>query len=113
MGMATEARTTRRVNLRIDEDTYLAFEKVAKFFNRSVASMVRETCEMAVPTMRDLGEMIDQAKAGNPEAAQRVFHTMLEGYTRQIAEVGQTVDTILVEVDDGSNGSAGASNTAL
>jgi hypothetical protein len=111
--MAAEGRTTRRVNLRIDEDTYLAFEKVAEFFSRSVASMVRETCDLAVPTMRDLGNMIDQAKAGNKDAAQQVFQSMLDGYTRQIAEANETVDTIFAEGDTAVGQSAGASNTAL
>jgi hypothetical protein len=86
---------TRRVNLRIDEDAYLAFEKVAEFFNRSVASMVRETCELAVPTMADLGKMIDQAKAGDPDAMHAVFQTMLEGYTAQIGAVREEVQEIM------------------
>jgi hypothetical protein len=111
--MADEGRTTRRVNLRIDEDTYLAFEKVANFFNRSVASLVRETCEISVPTLHQLGNMIDQAKAGDKDAAQRVFQTMLEGYTQQIAEVSETVDSIFAEGDTAVSESAGASNTAL
>ncbi len=111
--MAAEGRTTRRVNLRIDEDAYLAFEKVAEFFSRSVASMVRETCDLAVPTMRDLGNMIEQAKAGNKDAAQQVFQTILDGYTRQIAEANETVDTIFAEGDTAVGQSAGASNTAL
>lgn len=111
--MVTGGRTTRRVNLRIDKETYLAFEKVAEFFNRSVASLVREACEASVPTMRDLGNMIDQAKAGDAKAAQQVFQTMLDGYTRQIAEVGHTVDAIFTEGAEPSGESAGASNTAL
>jgi hypothetical protein len=111
--MAAEGRTTRRVNLRIDEDTYLAFEKVSEFFNRSVASMVRETCDLAVPTLHQLGNMIDQAKAGDKDAAQRVFQTMLEGYTQQIAEANETVGSIFADGDTAPNKSAGASNTAL
>jgi hypothetical protein len=87
--------STRRVNLRIDEETYLAFEKVADFFKRSVTSMIRETCDLAVPTMRDLGNMIDQAKAGDAEAAHAVFQMMLEGYTQQIGEVREEVQTIM------------------
>jgi hypothetical protein len=101
---------TRRVNLRIDEDTYLAFEKVAEFFKRSVTSMIRETCDLAVPTMQDLGKMIDQAKAGDPDAAHAVFQTMVEGYTKQIGEVRQQVEEIM---EQGTAESAGASNTAL
>jgi hypothetical protein len=57
--------------------------------------------------------MIDQAKAGDRDAAQQVFQTMLDGYTRQIAEVGATVDTIFAEGDVVVGESAGASNTAL
>jgi hypothetical protein len=111
--VAVEGRTTRRVNLRIDEDTYLAFEKVAEFFNRSVASLVRETCEVSVPTLRHLGNMIDQAKAGDKDAAQQVFQTMLDSYTRQLAEVSETVGTIFAEGNAAVGESAGASNTAL
>jgi hypothetical protein len=103
-------RPTRRVNLRIDEDTYLAFEKVAEFFKRSVTSMIRETCDLAVPTMVDLGKMIDQAKAGDPEAAHVVFQTMLEGFTQRIGEVRGEVQDIM---DAGVKESVGASNTAL
>jgi hypothetical protein len=101
---------TRRVNLRIDEDTYLAFEKVAEFFKRSVTSMIRETCDIAVPTLVDLGKMIDQAKAGDAEAAHAVFQTMLEGFTQQIGEVRGEVEGIM---ETGAKESAGASNTAL
>jgi hypothetical protein len=95
---------TRRVNLRIDEDTYLAFEKVAEFFKRSVTSMIRETCDLAVPTMVDLGKMIDQAKAGDPDAMHAVFQTMLEGYTAQIGEVREQVQDIM---DTGANRECG------
>lgn len=104
---------TRRVNLRIDEETYLAFEKVADFFNQSVAALVRETCNISVPVMRNLGVMIDRAKAGDANAAHEVFQVMLSGFGHQLAEVGQTVDAIFADADSHSGESAGASNTAL
>lgn len=54
--------------------------------------------------------MIDQAKAGDPEAAHAVFQTMLEGFTQQIGEVRGEVQEIM---DTEAKESAGASNTAL
>jgi hypothetical protein len=108
MGMAT-----RRVNLRIDEETYRAFEKVADALNQSVAALVRETCMVSVPTMRNLSNMIDQAKAGDAQAAQQVFQMMLTGYSRQLVEVGETVDTIFKDGAETSVRSAETSNTAL
>jgi activator of 2-hydroxyglutaryl-CoA dehydratase len=104
---------TRRVNLRIDEETYLAFEKVAVELNQSVAGLIRESCVSAMPTMRNFSKMIDQAKAGDAQAAQQVFQMMLTGYSRQIVEVGETVDTIFRDGAETSVESAGASNTAL
>jgi hypothetical protein len=104
---------TRRVNLRIDEETYLAFEQVADALNQSVAGLIRESCVAAVPTMRNFSKMIDQAKAGDAQAAQAVFQLMLTGYSRQIVEVGETVDTIFRDGAETSGESAGTSNTAL
>lgn len=71
------ARLDRRVNLRMDSETYDAYEKVASFFNRSVADFMREALSGGLPTMHGLGAMIDQAKAGDAEAVQRLFDAML------------------------------------
>lgn len=97
---------TRRVNLRIDEETYLAFEKVADVLNQSVAALIRETCVLAVPTMRNLTAMIDQAKAGDAKAAQKVFDMMLTGYSRQLVQAGAEVDTIFAEAETSVDESA-------
>lgn len=95
------AALNKRVNLRIDEDTYEAFEKVASFFNRSVADFMRESLQTAVPTMQALGAMIDRAKAGDAEAVQRLFNSMLKMHqgsldmAREVvaAEVATATDT--------------------
>ena len=71
------ARLDRRVNLRMDSETYEAYEKVATFFNRSVADFMREALSSALPTMYGLGAMIDQAKAGDAEAVQRAFDALM------------------------------------
>jgi hypothetical protein len=88
---------THRVNLRIEEETYLAFEKVAEFFGISVAALVRQTCQSAVPLYRELGGAIDQAKAGDAAAAQRVFQTMLTGLDTQLTTARREVDAAFEE----------------
>ena len=67
----------KRVNLRMEEDTFDAYEKVASFFNRTAADLMREALDGGVPTMRALGAMIERAKAGDAEAVQRLFDAML------------------------------------
>ena len=67
----------KRANLRMEEDTFEAYEKVASFFNRTAADLMREALDGAVPTMRALGAMIDRAKAGDKDAVQRLFDSML------------------------------------
>jgi hypothetical protein len=63
----------QRVNLRIDTETYEAYEKVATFFNRSVADVMRESLQAGTQVMTLLGAIIDQAKAGDGEAVQKLF----------------------------------------
>lgn len=67
------AKLDQRVNLRIDTDTYEAYEKVAGFFNRTVPDVMRESLQMATPVMHTLGAIIDRAKAGDGEAVQELF----------------------------------------
>jgi predicted DNA-binding protein len=62
-----------RVNIRMDQETYDAYEKVAKFFNRSTAYMMRESLQSGLQVMHALGAIIDQANAGNREAAEQLF----------------------------------------
>ena len=69
------AALDKRVNLRIDGDTYEAYEKVGAFFNRTVADIMRESLQTAVPVMQMLGTVIDRAKAGDGEAVQELFDT--------------------------------------
>lgn len=71
------AALDKRVNLRIDEETYLAYEKVASFFNRTVPDFMREALKGGLPTMYNLGAMIDRAKAGDKEAVQQLFDSLL------------------------------------
>jgi uncharacterized protein (DUF1778 family) len=63
----------RRVNIRIDSDTYDAYEKVATTFNRTVADFMRESLQSAAPVMHTLGTIIDRAKAGDTEAIEDLY----------------------------------------
>ena len=67
----------KRLNLRMNQDTYDAYEKVASFFNRTAADLMREAMDASMPTMQALGAMIDRAKAGDKEAVQRLFDSMM------------------------------------
>ncbi len=67
------AKLDQRVNLRLDTDTYEAYEKVATFFNRTVPDVMREGLQSATATMQALGAIIDRAKAGDGEAVQELF----------------------------------------
>lgn len=71
------ARLDKRVNLRVDTETYDAYNKVASFFNRSVADFMREALSGSLKYMHALGAMIDQAKAGDKEAVQRLFDNLV------------------------------------
>lgn len=64
-----------RVNIRMDQETYDAYAKVAAFFNRSTADMMRESLQSGLQVMLALGAIIDQANAGNKEAAEQLFDT--------------------------------------
>lgn len=72
----------RRVNIRIDSDTYEAYEKVASAFNRTTADFMRESLQSAAPIMHTLGSIIDRAKVGDVEAIEemnRAFWQMQRG----------------------------------
>jgi hypothetical protein len=71
--------------MRIDEETYNAYEKVASFFNRTVPDFMREGLRGGVPTMHNLGAMIDRAKAGDKEAVQELFDSLLNMHEATIA----------------------------
>jgi hypothetical protein len=71
-GMSTK---DARANIRMDQETYDAYAKVATFFNRSTADMMRESLYSGVQVMQALGAIIDQANAGNKEAAEQLFET--------------------------------------
>jgi predicted DNA-binding protein len=62
-----------RVNIRMNQETHDAYTKVATFFNRSTADIMREALESGLPGMQALGAAIDQANAGNAEAAEELF----------------------------------------
>jgi predicted DNA-binding protein len=93
------AKLNNRVNLRLDTETYEAYEKVASFFNRTVPDLMREALQMAVPTMEALGTMIDRAKAGDTEAMQRLFSSMIEMHQGQLNMVSEMVAADLKTID--------------
>ncbi len=64
-----------RVNIRMEQETYDAYAKVAAFFNRSTPDMMRESLQSGLQVMHALGAIIDQANAGNKEAAEQLFDT--------------------------------------
>lgn len=90
-GVMLVTALNKRVNLRIEEDTYDAYEKVASFFNRSVADLMREALDGGVPTMHALGAMIEQAKAGDKDAVQRLFNSMLMMHQGSLDTVREVV----------------------
>ncbi len=57
----------------MEQATYDAYTKVAAFFNRSVADLMRESLESGVTVMETLGAIIDEANAGNKDAAAKLF----------------------------------------
>jgi hypothetical protein len=67
-----------RVNMRIDQDTYDAYTKVADFFNRSTADLMREALVESVGVMHALGAIVDQARAGDTEAMQKLFDAFFQ-----------------------------------
>jgi hypothetical protein len=109
----TMGTLNRRVNLRIDEDLYDAYEKVASFFNRSVADFMREALQGGVPTMHTLGVMIDRAKAGDKQAVQELFNSLLAMHEGTIINARATNSAEKATDAERQNQSAGASNTAL
>jgi uncharacterized protein (DUF1778 family) len=104
---------SKRVNLRVDEETFEAYNKVASFYNRSIGDFMREALSAGIPTMETLGAMIDRAKAGDKEAVQRLFDSLVnmhQGTIDLAREVNAADDATDAE---SRNQSAGASNTAL
>ncbi len=89
-----------RVNLRIDADTYEAFEKVATFFNRTVPDVMREGLQTAVPTMEALGAIIDRAKAGDTDAMQRLFTSMVQMHQGQLNMVSEVIDSEMKSIEE-------------
>jgi hypothetical protein len=69
---------SRRVNLRLEDDVFLAYEKVARFLNLTPTDLVRDAVMQGVSAMETLGEMIDRAKAGDKEAASNLFSAFLD-----------------------------------
>jgi predicted DNA-binding protein len=113
------ARLDQRVNIRIDTETYEAYEKVASFFNRSVAEVMRESLQAGVEVMNALGAIIDRAKAGDGESVQKLFDALWQMQRGQL-DLAQlqtaTVGEDLAAAKQGAErtaASAGASNTAL
>jgi hypothetical protein len=99
------AKLDQRVNLRIDTDTYEAYEKVASFFNLTIADMMRQSLQTAVPVMQMLGAIIDQAKAGDKDAIQRLFDKfwqMQRGQLDMAEEMTVATLTTLPETLEGS-----------
>jgi predicted DNA-binding protein len=101
---------SKRVNLRVDEETYEAYNKVASFFNRSIADFMREALQGGIPTMETLGAMIDRAKAGDGEAVQRLFDSMV---TMHEGNISNARERMVAELATGSEAKEAdrASNT--
>jgi predicted DNA-binding protein len=104
------ANLDKRVNLRIDEDTYEAYEKVASFFNRTTADLMREALQGGVSTMQTLGSMIDRAKAGDKEAVQSLFDSLLNMHQGALANARVRMDADLATAAE-QEGADSNSNT--
>ncbi len=106
------ASKAARVNIRMEQETYDAYEKVASFFNRSVADFMREALDQAVPTMHALGAMIDQARAGDVEAMQRLYDAIIAMHQGTLDMYREAAAAAPSQVDDKQDSAAvRASNT--
>lgn len=110
--MVAVSRLETRVNLRIDQDTYDAYEKVASFFNRSVPSLMRDALQQSTEIMQGLGAMIDQAKAGDAEAVQRLFTAMMQMSQGHLDMVRETAAAEFGQLGEGTTDAGRASNTS-
>jgi hypothetical protein len=97
----------------MDEDLYNAYEKVANFFNRSVADFMREALQGGLPTIHTLGAMIDRAKAGDKEAVQELYDSLIDMHEGTIQNARVTHAAEKATDAEANLESAGASNTAL
>jgi hypothetical protein len=86
-----------RVNMRIDQDTYDAYTKVAEFFHRSTADMMREALIGGVETMHSLGAIIDQARAGDGEAVQKLFDAFFQQQRGMLDMAQLTTEATITE----------------
>lgn len=92
------AKLDQRVNLRIDTETYEAYEKVASFFNYSVAEVMRESLQASVQVMHALGAIIDRAKAGDAESVQKLFDALWQMQRGQLDLARLQTETIGAEM---------------
>lgn len=105
------AALDKRVNLRIDSDTYEAYEKVGAFFNRTVPDIMRESLQMAVPVMQMLGAVIDRAKAGDAQAVQELFDTFFKMQQGQLDMAQLVTAASLADLPKAPEEADSASNT--
>lgn len=106
-------RLDKRVHIRVDTETYEAYEKVATFFNRTIADLMREALHGTLPTVHTFGAMIDQAKAGDAEAVQRLFDAMLTMHAGNLDLARELAAAEVASPAEGATEGVRTSNTAL
>jgi predicted DNA-binding protein len=71
-------RLEARINLRLAQDVFDTYAKVAQAFNTTVTEMLREIVNQGVEEMQIIGSVIDAAKAGDQEAAAKIYRLLMD-----------------------------------
>jgi predicted DNA-binding protein len=72
------ARLEARINLRLDQEIFQTYAKVAEAFGTTVTEMVREIVNHGAEEMQILGTIIDAAKAGDQAAAATLYGMLMD-----------------------------------
>ncbi len=71
-------RLEARINLRLSQEVFDTYAKVAEAFNTTVTEMLREIVNDGVEEMQILGAIIDAAKGGDQEAAAKLYGALMD-----------------------------------
>lgn len=71
------ARLEARVNLRLPQDVFDTYQKVAEAFNTTVTEMIREIVVQGVEEMQIVSAVVDAAHAGDQAAAARLYGALM------------------------------------
>jgi hypothetical protein len=84
----SEARYPRRVNLRISEDTYAAYEELARLQGQTVSAVVREVLDTAAPEVSVIADSLRAMLGSIPTEGSDMYRKYIESiHARAGAEV--------------------------